>query len=486
MNEPSVKSKKGLLKLIKRAFSALSRCEEVDLKKSYHLHGTNVKVPISCYPLQINLPPDGKTLHLYPESLTNAVDNSCNTPSFVVFDPETYYKEISGFFRVDDGEKLLIGGQDKARQKAFLNIPAKPSEFVFSIMNDDGNLIFRDHSPKYGSCMSPLLKDKKMMRVATWRRKKLNKIRRLFDGKIDILPEKSALNLILEVNRILETESFRDRDREGNPGGVIRLPDKMIPFVIGDLHGNVDNLFVILSQNGFLDAMEQGKACMVILGDAVHLEEEGRYQEMDSSILIMDVILTLKRIFPRQVFYLRGNHDGFSDEISKAGVAQGLLWKKALNKTRGKEYRRAMQRFYDLLPYVAYSKHMICTHAAPPTSKVTREMLVNIQSHRELIKELNQNRLQQSSRPGGYTKSDVKRFRKLFNLPADTPVIVGHTPISMDDTIWSKVGDIDNHYVVYGGNKRWIGVMTLLDEKMYPLTYPVEPIVDYINTLTDQ
>ncbi len=485
MNDPSVKSKKGLVKLIKQAFSGLSRCEEIDLKESYHLHGSNVKVPIRCYPLQINLPPDGKTLHLYPESLTNVVDNSCNSDSFIVFDPETYFREVSGFFRIDDGEKLVIGAQDKARQKAFLNTVQSGSEFVFSILNEDGNLIFRDHSPKYGSCMSPLLKDKKMKRIATWRHKKLKRIRKLFDGNIDILPEKNALALLLEVNRILEKEAFRELDSEGKPGGVVRLPDDMIPVVIGDLHGKVDNLFVILSQNGFLDAMEQGKACLVILGDAVHCEEEGHYQEMESSILTMDVILTLKRRFPKQVFYLRGNHDGFSDEISKGGVAQGLLWKKALNKARGKAYRREMQRFYDLLPYVACSKHMVCSHAAPPTSKVSLEMLVNIRSHAELARELIENRLQKPSRPGGYSKSDVKRLRKLFDLPADTPVIVGHTPITMDDTIWSNVGDIENHFIVYGGNDKWIGVMTLLGERMYPLTYPAEPVVDYINNIAD-
>ncbi|WP_369160986.1 metallophosphoesterase [Candidatus Thiodiazotropha sp. LNASS1] len=485
MNQTGTKSKKGLLQLIKNAFAGLSQCEEIDLKESYHLHGTKVKVPIHCYPLQINLPPDGKALHLYPESLTNAIDNSCNSNSFIVFDPETYYKQICGFFRVGDGEKLVIGSQDKERQRTFLNMQPKFSDYVFSITNEDGNLIFRDYSPKAGSCMSPLLKDKKMMRVATWRRKKLKRIAKLFNGEIAALEKDRALNLIQDVNRIMENEAFREKDRDGNPGGIVRLPDDMAPFIIGDLHGRVDNLLVILSQNGFLEAMELGKACLVILGDAVHSEEEGRFHEMDSSILIMDIIFRLKQQFPQQVFYLRGNHDGFSDEIAKGGVAQGLLWKKALNKIRGKEYRKEMERFYDLLPYVAYSEQMVCCHAAPPTSKTKPELLVNIKSNPGLIKELCQNRLQKPNRPGGYTKGDIKRFRKLFNLSADVPVIVGHTPITLDNTLWSNVGDIENHYVVYGGYDQWIGVMTRLGDKMYPLTYPVEPLLDYINSLAE-
>ncbi|MCU7846858.1 MAG: metallophosphoesterase [Candidatus Thiodiazotropha sp. (ex Lucinoma kastoroae)] len=486
MNQTGLKSKKSLIKLIKSAFSGLSQCEEVDLKESYHLRGSKVKVPIHCYPLQINLPPDGKALHLYPESLTNAINNSCTSHSFIVFDPERYYSEVSGFFRVDDGEKLVIGSQDKARQKDFLKMQTHFSDFVFSISNEDGNLIFRDYSPNSGSCMSPLLKEKKMMKVATWRRKKLKRLAKLFGGEITTLSDKKALTLLQDVNKILQDEAFREKDKDGNPGGVIKLPSEMKPFIIGDLHGKLDNLLVVLSQNGFLEELEQGTACLIIIGDAVHSEEEDSYHEMDSSILIMDVILKLKQLYPEHVFYLRGNHDGFSDEIAKCGVAQGLLWKKALNKSRGKEYRKEMERFYDLLPYVAYSEKMICCHAAPPTSKTKLEMLVNIKRNSGLIKELNQNRLQKASRPGGYTKGDVKRFRKVFELPADTPMIVGHTPITMDDTLWVNVAEIEDHYVVYGGNNDRIGVMTLIGNKMYPLKYPVEPLLDYVNSLSEQ
>ncbi|MCU7936247.1 MAG: metallophosphoesterase [Candidatus Thiodiazotropha sp. (ex Dulcina madagascariensis)] len=485
MAQSELKSKKSLIKLLKNAFSGLSQCEEIELEKSYRLHGKKIKIPIHCHPLQINLPPEGKALHLYPESLTNAIDNSCDSPNFIVFDPETYYSEISGFFRIEAGEKLVIGGNDKERQKAFLNISSRGRDYVFSIGNEEGHLIFRDYSPRSGSCISPMLKEKKMMRAVSWRRKKLKRLLKIFGGEITTLPEKEALSLLRDVNRILADEAFREKDEDGNPGGVIKLPDKMTPFIIGDLHGKVDNLLVVLSQNGFLEALEQGTACLVMLGDAVHCEEEGRYHEMEGSILIMDIILRLKQQFPEQVFYLRGNHDGFSDEIAKGGVAQGLLWKKALNKSRGKEYRKEIERFYDLLPYAAYSKEMICCHAAPPTSKVTLEMLINIKHHIGLIRELNQNRLQKASRLGGYNKSDIKRFRKVFDLPSDTPVIVGHTPISMDDTLWVDVGEIENHYVVYGGNDDWVGVMTGIGDKMYPLIYPVEPLLDYINNLSD-
>ena len=75
-----------------------------------------------------------------------------------------------------------------------------------------------------------------------------------------------------------------------------------------------------------------------------------------------------------------GNHDSFSEEIGKRGVPQGLLWEKQLKKSRGKNYKKEMQRFYDNLAYLAYSKHFICCHAGPPTSAVNLHALVNIKS----------------------------------------------------------------------------------------------------------
>jgi len=259
----------------------------------------------------------------------------------------------------------------------------------------------------------------------------------------------------------------------------------MKSFIIGDLHAKPDNLLTILSQNSFLEAMEEERACLVILGDAVHNEEEGQYDEMENSLLIMDLIFRLKRRFPRQLFYLRGNHDSFSEEIAKGGIPQGLLWKKTLNKVRGKAYHKEMARFYDLLPYVACSHHFVACHAAPPVSPASREMIINIRDNPQLAKELNNNRMMRPGRPSGYTKGDIKRFRKQLDLAPDTPLIVGHTPMSNDDTLWERVGEIDNHYIAYASDRHWVGVMTQIADDMYPLRYPVEPIASIIDSLAD-
>ncbi|MET0067289.1 MAG: metallophosphoesterase [Candidatus Thiodiazotropha sp.] len=484
MAQSGLKTRKSLLKRLRKLFSGLEQCDSVDLQQAYHLADQKVRVSLPGYPLQLNLPGSGKALQLYPECLSQVVDSSCHSRAYVLFDGDRYFREISGFCRLEDGDKIMI--HDAHPLKECLGAtPQGDAQPLMTIRNDRGDLIFRDLTPQQGSCLSPLLEEKSHTRISHWRRSKLKHLRQFFGGKIAPLPSPQALDLLTRVNQRMAHEIGRAADSEGRPGGLLRLPDNLIPIIVGDLHGRVDNLLTLLSHNGFMEGLESGEACLLILGDAVHSESEGRYHEMQSSILMMDLILQLKDRFPDRVFYLRGNHDGFSDDIAKGGVAQGLLWKKALNKARGKAYRKEMERFYENLPLLACSSQMICCHAAPPTSRTELASLVDIRNHPNLIGELTRNRLQTPARPGGYTRGDVKRLRKLLSTDADTPVIVGHTPLSVDDTLWQDVGQIENHYVVYGGHSEWIGVMTRIDGRMAPLIYPAEPLQDYLNQVSD-
>jgi predicted phosphodiesterase len=267
---------------------------------------------------------------------------------------------------------------------------------------------------------------------------------------------------------------------------VVNLPDKMIPIIIGDLHAQVDNLLTLLSQNEFLESMGDGKAAVVFLGDAVHKEVDGEMDEMESSLLIMDLIFRLKLWFPQQIFYIRGNHDCFSEDIGKDGIPQGLLWDRAIRKTRGEAYKKEMDRFYDLLPYVALSGDFAACHAAPPKSKVTLDLLINIRRYPGLIVELTCNRLYRPNRPAGYTKGDVKRFRKSLKLAPDSDLFVGHTPLSRQDTLWLDVAGIENHHVVFSGNTPWIGVFTRVGDRLMPLRYRTERLLPIINGLPQE
>ena len=176
------------------------------------------------------------------------------------------------------------------------------------------------------------------------------------------------------------------------------------------------------------------------------------------------------------MFYIRGNHDSFSSAFAKGGIPQGKLWEKTLVKHRGKDYLDEMKLFYEQLPYFAYSNHFIACHAAAPTSTVKLNDLINIRHNEGLIEEVINNRLLKPNRPAGYTKGDVKRLRKCFDVDADTPFIVGHTVISNDETIWEEVGDIKNHTVLYSSDSEWVGVIIQINNKLHPFVYPAEQL----------
>jgi hypothetical protein len=480
------KTRKLLRKFLERMFSGLTRCPEVDIKDTYQFSTRKkIRVCIRDYPLQINLYPDSKPLHLYPEPALNDASDGVTTNNYILFDPDVFYSDICGFYRLQDEDTITLGGGDP-EQRAILNISRDTPARKLSIGSEDGWLTFQSPIPDPRPSIAPLFQDKKVRRVVNWRQDKLRILREIFGNPIALLPPDEAIALLQEVNEILEHEKHRPRDEDGRPGGVIALPDDSITIIVGDLHAKADNLLVVLSQNNFLQALEAGRASLVILGDAVHPEGDTALDEMESSMLIMDLIFKLKIRFPQQVFYVRGNHDSYAEEIAKHGIPQGLIWEKTLKKQRGKAYKKEMKRFYELLPYVAYSRHFVACHAAPPVSSTSLDEMINIRKNPKLYKELADNRLRQANRPSGYAGSDVKRFRKCLGLAKKTPVIVGHTPMSVDDTLWENVGEIKNHYIVYSSDSRWVGLMAQIGDRLYPFRYPVESMISIINALPEE
>ncbi len=476
-------TKKALRKLLKTTLLRLEQFEEINLNDSYRLSEKKVKLSAREYPFQIDIHPQGDSLHVYPEVNLDGSRADKNEPqSYVVFDPKTYYSKISGFYRINDDEKLTIGGDNK-EQQLFLNISPKTAARKLNIGNDEGRLTFKSLVENPRSCIAPLFTDKKVNRLINWRMKKLEILRKIFMQPIESLDKDAALKLIKAVNKLQSHDSHRPKTGNGMPGGIVEISNKTTPFIIGDIHAKPDNLLTILSHNGFLEGLLDGTACLIILGDAVHPEGKVPLDEMQSSMLTMDLIFQLKINFPDNVFYLRGNHDSYSEDIGKGGVPQGLLWGRELKQIRGKAYKEQMQQFYDGLPYMAYSQSFIACHAGPPKFAVSKGELVNIYEHPKLMKELTNNRLNTSSRHGGYTASDVKKLRKALGVDDKAPLICGHTPISENDTVWQNVANIEGHHIIHASNEKFVGVMTQLGDGLYPFVYSAEPIISIINSM---
>jgi len=477
------KTRKSLLKRLKSAFSDLDKCEEIELETAYRLGGKKVRVPFRQYPIQVNIGEGKNVFHLYPEvALTDPQDSGVAPGRYILVDPATYFSGVSGFYRLEDGDKLTLG-KHITPASPFIDLPREVTSRTLSITNDGGTLIFKAHDPEITTCISPLIDPENRERLRAWRIDKLKRIKAIYGGPIERLPADTALEVITAVNALMENEPYRLAGRKGRPGGVLELPVTLPPVVVGDLHTRVDNLLTLLSQNGFLEAMEADAACLVIVGDAVHPDQGDDLADMNNSMLIMDLIFKLKLRFPGNLFYLRGNHDSFSGDIAKGGVPQGLLWEQALVRERGQAYRDAMARFYELLPFVACSKQFVACHAGPPTSPTDKTALIDIRKHPEIARELTNNRLKNATRVAGYGKSHLKKFRRMLGVAPETPVVVGHTPIGDHETLWENPSQLENHVIVYGSDPDRIGAMVGIEGKLFPIRYPSERLIPFVNAL---
>ncbi len=143
-----------------------------------------------------------------------------------------------------------------------------------------------------------------------------------------------------------------------------------------------------------------------------------------------------------------------------------------------------MEIFYNHLPLTIMSKHFLACHAGPPRAKTSKENIVNIADAPDLANELITSRIQRTHYLGGYSKSDVKQFRKCLGLPKKTPFIVGHTPLDPFGSVWINAGTIKNHHIIYSAHTDGPSLFIGLEDKFIPVSFPKEPLLKLINNLT--
>jgi hypothetical protein len=391
-------------------------------------------------------------------------------------------KTMRGFARIKQGETVILGRANKDYDDLF-HFKKDVAKRHVSITNTNGDLLINPLDPDKKIKVVRLDEQDNREEISSNRVTAMFDARSLLGGKIDKLEKRSSLSLILAVNEILASESFRPLDDNEIPGGLLEIPDNLIPIIVGDLHGQVNNLLKILTENCLLQSLRSDNAVLCILGDAVHSEIAREMSSMESSVIIMDLILSLKRTFPRNVFYIRGNHDDFDPELAKNGIPQGLLMKKHLKDTRGTAYVEAMQTFYDRLPYIISSDSFIACHAGPPRAGTSRKQLINIRNSPEITMALTRNRVKRPHYLSGYGKSDIKSLRTALDKPKSVPVIVGHTPLDPFGSIWQNVGSIKNHHIICSSHQEGPALFIRIKENMVPLTYPAEPLSKLISKM---
>jgi calcineurin-like phosphoesterase family protein len=389
---------------------------------------------------------------------------------------------INGFARIKVGERVLIG-QDNHQFDEIFHFTNTVSNRHLTVTNIKGDLMI---SPLEGKTPIQIVRsgDQDIReRIGTNRYNSLLGIREIYGESITMLPPVEALATIRDVNRILSNEVLREKNDSGAPGALLELPDELRLLIVGDLHAQVDNFLKIINENCLLAHLASNSACLVILGDAIHSEIPKEMTNMDSSILMMDLIFKMKCHFPENFFYLLGNHDSFDETLCKTGVCQGILMRKRLRELRGDAYVEEMQKFYDLLPLVMKTDSCVACHAAPPRKKLNRKKLINLRKYPKICHEILSNRLMRSHYPAGYDKRDVKQFRRSLGLPKRSPFVVGHTPLDPFNSFWKNAGNIKGHHIIYSGREDGPSLYIQIRKKMIPLSYPAEPLTKIINEM---
>ena len=419
-----------------------------------------------------------QTLRLYPETGLASAHKNGHT-AWLIADPERSTAELTGFIRLGHGRSALIGrGNDE--YQAIFDFPKTVAKRHIAVENIDGQILIRPLDPDCATYVSAA--DEKD-RVAELRLRNLRRVRKLFGGRIELLPPEDALDCLKEAHQALCAEPYRPRDAKDRPGGLLELPQDQAPIIVGDLHARVDNLLKVLSEGSYLHALRRGEAYLLFLGDVVHREAEDELEEMDSSLLMLDLIFKLKVRFPKNVFHLRGNHETFDEDVGKGGVPQGLLLRQRAKTLRGKKYAHLLADYFDALPYVAMTKDFIACHAGPPRFKVTRKSLIEIGARPDLARELIWNRVRRPNRFGGYTKKDVKAFRAALGAEKHTPLIVSHNCLAPEGTVWSDAVGIKGLHIVFSARPDQVALYIRGRRGMVPLVHATEELLDLINGL---
>lgn len=418
------------------------------------------RIDLECHP---DLTIDGDT----PDGLREWIIRSASGPE----------ENIPGFLRIGVGETVVLGRSSDFQASCFGYDRSVANQHV-KIGNRKGDLKIQsldwDRKTEL-SIMTPPIP------ICVARRERLLRLPTVLEHPILPFNDDEALDKLKQVNRIVSAEAYRELDDEGDPGGVLHIPDDIPVVMMGDVHARVENILRVLTEGSVLARLERGKVCLIFLGDLLHSEADGELEDMSSSIFVLDLFCMLKLRFPKQIFYIHGNHESFSDDVGKGGVLQGLVFRRHVKKLRGKPYLKEVQALFDNLAYVVCGNRFAACHGAPVRSQVDRKTLVNIRRYPGLQYEIVWNRLRQSNRPAGYGKGSVKRFRQTLDLPKHASFVVAHNPQSVDGTLWLNVGDIEGHHIVYSARTDRLAVMVFSGGNAWPLLLIPDPALAALN-----
>ena len=125
------------------------------------------------------------------------------------------------------------------------------------------------------------------------------------------------------------------------------------------------------------------------------------------------------------------------------------------------------------------------TQSVDLNEAITRAKLINIHNHPRISNDLINSRLKRPHYLAGYTKSDVKKFRKNLGMDKHIPFIVGHTPIDPSGSVWRNVSAIKGHHIIYSAHQDGPSLFVETNDKIIPISYPPEPLIRLIGNIDE-
>lgn len=292
---------------------------------------------------------------------------------------------------------------------------------------------------------------------------------------------------------VLESESslYRPAADDGTPGGLLDFTGSDVPvIVVPDLHGRYKFLLDLLSSDSsvirfvpsgmnVLEALGEGLLKIVCLGDGIHSEtddaserwkkcyeewEHGNFcgsamcDEMHRNVSTMGIVVELKKAFPENFHFLKGNHENIMNEFGNGNYPfrkfslEGEITRSFMQYMFGDAVLHLIDCFEKTLPLCAVFKNFALSHAEP-VSAFTRSEIINCRKNSSVIEGLtwtpNGSALEgsvvstfESVNPGAETSGSVwigghRPVRGKFSLRQNGSYVQIHNPYEMNVALCS-------------------------------------------------
>lgn len=277
----------------------------------------------------------------------------------------------------------------------------------------------------------------------------------------DFLEESYLMSFIDETISVLENEdtSYRPKSSDGEAGGLLDFTsyDKKV-IIVPDLHCRYMLLYTLMQHKidgkSVLELMEQNEVIVVCVGDCIHTEtldegydrwhkcyaewekghnvSEPMKEEMLDSFKTWLVVMKLKKEFPANFHFLKGNHENI---LNEEGNGNHAFHKFVME---GEQVRDFVQEFYSdgtlyLIHYFEKSLPIVCAFSsfaishAEPACFYRRKDIINYKKNPSLILGFTWTRNDEAE-----DFSVEKTYSELCTLPIEKDRVLwfgGHRPV---------------------------------------------------------